>query len=50
MRQPLRHQVREDGALPRLLELPRLQEHQGLQAGRGGEDRHRRGGDDGREV
>nr|WP_246357521.1 hypothetical protein [Pyxidicoccus fallax] len=24
VRQPLRHQVREDGALPRLLELPRL--------------------------
>nr|WP_242589605.1 hypothetical protein [Corallococcus macrosporus] len=50
VRQPVRHQVREDGPLPRVLELPRLQEHQGLQAGRGREDRHRGGGDHGREV
>ena len=33
------HQVGEDGPLPRLLRLPRVQEHQGLQGGRR-EDRH----------
>nr|WP_233166381.1 hypothetical protein [Archangium sp. Cb G35] len=36
----------EDGPLPRVLELPRVQEHQGLQARRRGEDRHHRRGDD----
>ncbi|MDY7224791.1 hypothetical protein SYV04_00285 [Hyalangium sp. s54d21] len=50
MRQPAGDQVREDGPLPGLLQLPRLQEHQGLQARRRGQDRHRGGGDHGREV
>ena len=43
------HQVGEDGPLPRLLRLPRLQEHQGLQGGRR-QDRPRGGGDHRRDL
>ncbi|XXF81621.1 hypothetical protein P2318_21115 [Myxococcaceae bacterium GXIMD 01537] len=40
----------EDGSVPGLLELPRLQEHQGLQEGGGRPHRRGGGGDHRRAV